>query len=267
MSHPFGSDDFNEEYRFGSAAWAQVRDLRAAGLFKPEGPQIGYFGQKPIFLAGDSPMLTVGGAGSGKLRDLLGYVVCNSPGMRFIALDPRGELGAISIHTHAAHGDYAWFWNPKSLCGLPQHRCNPLDILRLDSPHFHSDCKFITEGLITLTGGNGRYFELRGRDWLENLMKSHVERFGRISLPALQRVINVIESDSQAWASHLEAMLASQFDGVRRSAGEMLTKQQDSPKEFGSIMGEIYAALSFMDDPVLAEALEETDFSLNVLCD
>ena len=112
-------ESFNEEYRYGSAAWAEEPDLRAAGLLVPKGPQIGFWNNTPIYLDGDAPMITLGGAGSGKLRDLLAYVVCGSPGLRAVILDPRGELGAISIHVHAAHEDYAFFWNPIGLCGLP----------------------------------------------------------------------------------------------------------------------------------------------------
>jgi type IV secretion system protein VirD4 len=47
----------------------------------------------------------------------------------------------------------------------------------------------------------------------------------------------------------------------------MLAKQQDSPREFGSIMGEIYGGLSFLDDPVLQKALGYSDFSLSALID
>jgi len=95
------SSSFNEHYRFGSAVWAQAHQLRAAGLFEPKGPQIGFFDRRPIYLAGDAPMITIGGAGSGKLRDVLGYVVCRSPGERTVFLGPRGGLAAISRHVHA----------------------------------------------------------------------------------------------------------------------------------------------------------------------
>lgn len=263
MSHPF-----NETFRFGSASWVQEEDVRAAGLFAPKGPQIGYWREQPLHLDGDAPMITIGGAGSGKLRDLLAYVMCNAPGQRMMVLDPRGELGAISIHVHAPRGEYAYFWNPMGLCGLPRHRCNPLDILKLDAPTFHADCKFLTEGLIALSGGgNAKYFEMRAREWLEAIIKARVEQRGRTSLPDLYRTINTIEGDRQKWADQLEAMLASRFEGVRRTAAEMLTKQQDTPKEFGAILGEVYAYLNFLDDPVLLASLEEPGFSLGVLTD
>ncbi len=260
------SSTFNEEYRFGSAAWADEYQLGEAGLFQKRGPQIGYWNKRPLHLEGDAPMITIGGAGSGKLRDLLGYVVCASAGQRMIILDPRGELGAISMHVHAGNGENAYFWNPVQLHDLPQHGCNPLAILAPLAPSFHADCRFIAEALIPLSGsGEGKYFELRARDWVEALLKSDAESNGRTSLPRLIRLINVIEADPHSWADQLEKMLASNFDGVRRTAGEMLAKQQDSPREFGSILGDIYAHLGFLDDPALLHWLDGDDFCLSEL--
>lgn len=258
----------NEDFRFGSAAWANDDEIRRAGLFAPAGPYLGFRENNHLRLAGDGPLISFGGAGTGKLTTLLSYNICSTPGMRMLILDPRGELGAISIHVHAAYGDHAWFWNPMGLCGLPQHRCNPLDIIRLSDVTFHADCKFIAEGLIPLSGGaNGKYFELRAREWLENLLKSLVEEHGSVDFRMLHRIVNAIEADPELWANQLETMMASRFESVRRVAAEILAKQQDTQKEFGAIAGELYAYLNFLDDPALLAALDEPDFSLAALCD
>ncbi|MGD1888357.1 MAG: type IV secretory system conjugative DNA transfer family protein [Cohaesibacteraceae bacterium] len=259
---------FNEEYRFGSARWANRHELRRARLFERKGLPIGYYTGQPLYLDGDAPMITIGGAGSGKFRDLLGYVVCNSPGENMIINDPRGEANAVSRGIHGPNGDYAYSWNPMSIAGLPSHACNPLDVLDPASPYFHSDCKAVAESLIPLSGSsNGQYFEIAARGWLAAILKHGVERDGRMSLPALYRIINIIESDAQAWAAILESMLASRFMEVRRVAGEMLAKQQDAPKEFGSIMGELYTHLSFLDDPKLAASLSHSDIDLRCFAD
>lgn len=263
---------FNEEFRYGSARWAVGQELRRAGMFEKLGPQIGYFLGQPIYLDGDAPMITIGGAGSGKFRDLLATVICNSPGQNMIILDPRGEANAVSRGAHGPNGDYAYSWNPmglfKATVGLPSHACNPLDILDPTSPYFHSDCKAVAESLIPLSGSsNGQYFEIAARGWLAAILKHGIERDGQMSLPALYRIINVIESDAQAWASMLESMLASKFQEVRRVAGEMLAKQQDAPKEFGAVMGELYAHLGFLDDPLLCASLEHSQMSMSRFAD
>lgn len=262
------SSRFNEHYRFGSAAWANAQQLGTGGLFRQSGPQIGFFGKRPLHLDSDAPMITIGGAGSGKLRDLLGYVVCRSPGQRMFFLDPRGELASISHHVHARHGEQAYYFNPFGLHGLPGLSCNPLDILDMKSPTFHADCKFVARALLPITSqSDGKYFERRGSGGLDVFLKFDVELHGSTSLPALRRIVNLIESGSAEWPRFLELMLRSRFDDVRRMAGEILTKQQDSPREFGSIVGEIYAGLDFLDDPMLLASLERSDFSLAALCD
>ncbi|WP_417681686.1 type IV secretory system conjugative DNA transfer family protein [Roseibium sp.] len=259
---------FNEEFRFGSAHWAELHELRRAGLFHPKGPQIGYFGARSLYLDGDAPMITIGGAGSGKLRDDLAYAVCNSRGQRMAILDPRGEISRISMIAHTANGEHAYNWNPMGIAGLPGQSCNPLAILDIRSPNFHADCQFIAESLIPAShSSNGRYFELRAQEWFGGILTYEVERNGKVSLPAMVRVINKIEADPQAWASYIESMLASHFAHVRRIAGEMLVKQQDTPKEFGSILGEIYANTAFLNDPALLAALEGDGFDLSVLSD
>ena len=87
MSYPF----HNEEFRHGSARWSTDDEVRRAGMFTADGPQVGYLGGRMLRLPGDAPMVSFGGAGSGKTRDLLGYVLCNSPGLPMLILDPPDE--------------------------------------------------------------------------------------------------------------------------------------------------------------------------------
>jgi type IV secretion system protein VirD4 len=262
------SSSHNEQYRFGSASWAQEHQVAEAGLFRRAGPQIGYWEQNPLFLDSDAPILTIGGAGSGKLRDLLGYVTCNTPGQRMIVLDPRGEHSAVSQVAHAIHGEHAFTWDPLGLRGLPQHRCNLLDLIDPQSPFFHADCKLVAQSLFAATStGDGKYFELRAGNVIEAFLKHDAAMNGWTSLPRLMAIVNMVESGDKGWPSFIETMLASPFPDIRRTAGEMLAKQQDSPREFGSIMGEIYGGLSFLDDPALQRALGHSDFSLSALID
>ncbi|HBA44253.1 MAG TPA: hypothetical protein DCZ07_14885 [Alphaproteobacteria bacterium] len=258
MSHPF-----NEEYRFGSAAWANTEDLRRAGMLGAHGLPVGYRENTAMRLNGDAPLVTIGGAGSGKFRDILSYVACNSPGQSQVWLDPRGEISAVSEIAHTMNGDYAYRFNPLHLCSGISHKINPLEFLARESPSLLSDCKFVAEALVALTSGkDGNYFDLRARDWVEKLLISLVHKQGRVTLADLHRITSMIEGDARGWADHLEFMLACPYDGVRRAAAEMLTKQQDSPREFGSVMGSVYAALGFLDDPTLLESLNEAELSL-----
>ena len=59
-------------YELYTARWAWADEIAAAGLHNPDGL---YFGQTaeglPLRLASDMPLITFGGTGSGKGRDVL----------------------------------------------------------------------------------------------------------------------------------------------------------------------------------------------------
>lgn len=261
------SPEFNEQYRFGSAGWADERQLRDAGLFGSDGLPIGFHQGRLLRLPGDAPMITIGGAGSGKLRDVIGHLFGVLGQNSMIVLDPRGEIAATFMPALAHAGIEGLLWNPYGLHGLPQHRCNPLDAIHPSAPTFHADCKLVARSLVAVTSrAEGKYFEQRACGWAEALIKRIAEAHGGVALPALMSVVNLIESGHPNWPDFVEGMTQSAFEDVRRTAGEMLTKQQDSPREFGSIMGELYASLSALDDPTLSSSLGAADFSLASLC-
>lgn len=259
--------NFNEQYRFGSASWAEEHQMRAARLFGADGLPVGFYRGRLLRLPGDAPMITIGGAGSGKFRDVIGHVFGALGQNSMIVLDPRGEIAATFMPALAHAGIEGYLWNPYGLHGLPQHRCNPLDPIDPSAPTFHADCKLVARSLVAVTSrAEGKYFEQRACGWTEALIKRIAEATGGVSLPELMSVVNLIESGHPDWADFLEGMIRSAFEDVRRTAGEMLTKQQDSPREFGSIMGEVYASLSALDDPTLGMSLGSAEFSLSSLC-
>lgn len=261
------SSPHNEQYRFGSAGWADEYQLRAAGLFDERGLPIGFIGKRRLWLEGDAPLITFGGAGTGKLTTVLGHVLCAVKDRSMIVLDPRGEMAATFAPALTHHGVKTYRWNPYGLHGLRAHRCNPLDPIDPGKATFHADCKLAAQALVSVTStGDGKYFERRGSGWVETFIKFDVERHGHASLSRLMAMMNLAESGSPHWPDLIEAMTRSAFPDVRRTAGEMITKQQDSQREFGSIMGEIYGCLSFLDDPVLRASLEEPEFSLEEVC-
>lgn len=252
----------DERDRFGSARWADAASLRGAGVLGGAGLRLGYLGGAPLALESDAPLITLGGAGSGKQRDLLTAAIALSPHRRMLILDPRGELAAVTLHNFARTKSFAYCWNPLRLHGLPHHRINPLDLLVAGSPSLVSDIRFIVEGLVPVaqSGGN-TYFALRARGWVEALLRALVLRDGSVSFKTLSDAINTIEGDSERWAALLEFMIACADPIVRRTAGEMLAKQQEAPKEFGAVMGTIYAHLGFLDDPLVLDALSDSAFS------
>lgn len=270
---------FHEEFRFGSARWATGAEIARAGLHGTSGPFIGYLNGRPLRLAGDSPIITFGGAGSGKLRDVLAYNLCgvrdrkgawHAP-RRMLINDPRGELAAISIGNQARLGKAAYCINPFGLHGLPRHRVNPWDILRQDSPTFHADTKLLVADLIPLPPQGDDYFSRRARELAEALIKTHVAGVGEsmtrdaISLATFYDLVNMMAIPS-GWEALMQRMASMPDADIRRVAEEMDSKRKEAPKEYSGIVGSLYESMQALSDPAVRETLSRSDVSLAVLC-
>jgi type IV secretion system protein VirD4 len=271
---------FHEEFRFGSARWASPAEVARAGLHGPSGPFLGYLEGRPLRLPGDAPIITFGGAGSGKLRDVLAYNLCgmrDSKGggwhapRRMLINDPRGELAAVSIGNQIRMGKVAYCINPFGLHGLPRHRVNPWNILRQGSPTFHADTKLLVADLIPLPTHGEDYFGRRARELAEALVKTHVagalpsQSRDAISLAVFYELVNLLESPS-GWSALSERMASMPDADIRRVAEEMEHKRKEAPKEYSGIVGSLYQAVESLSDPAIRECLSGSDFSLEVLC-
>jgi type IV secretion system protein VirD4 len=69
----------NEHFRYGSAAFAERRELADAGFFRqtPTSLFVGFFDGTPLWYHGAGGLLLTAGARSGKLRDILAYNLCS----------------------------------------------------------------------------------------------------------------------------------------------------------------------------------------------
>ncbi|MEW3780770.1 type IV secretory system conjugative DNA transfer family protein [Pseudomonas aeruginosa] len=270
---------FDEEFRFGSAHWAAPLDLARAGLHGASGPFLGFAGNRVLRLAGDAPMITFGGAGSGKLRDVLAYNLCglrdragiwHAP-RRMLINDPRGELAAISIGNQIRLGKAAYCINPFGLHGLPRHRVNPWNVLRPDSRTYHSDVKLLVNDLITLPSHGDDYFGKRAREFAEALVKTHIATVApsatrdAISLAAFYELVNMVSIPS-GWTALFTRMMAMPDGDIQRVAAEMNGKRKEAPKEYGAIIGSLNESVQSLSDPVVRDTLSGSDFSLEILC-
>jgi type IV secretion system protein VirD4 len=264
--------DFNQEFyqknRFDSAQWAAAEELQAEGFFKPSplAVQIGFVNQAPLYVVGDAPITTIGGAGSGKGAGVLMYNAINYQGSMVIN-DPKGEIAAVSLFHQHRLNIRAYCFNPFGLHDLPQHSVNPLDILKADSPTFHSDSQLIAQNFIPVSGSaEGKHFEEGAQRWIDAFMKFDVLTNGKTSLPRLYHLVMQIEGDTDGFLETADRMQACGHIDIAQVAGEIVNKKLEAPKEFTGFMSTIYNAFKFMKEPALRSMLDENaDFSLNVL--
>ncbi|MBK6897489.1 MAG: type IV secretory system conjugative DNA transfer family protein [Alphaproteobacteria bacterium] len=262
----------NEHYRYGSAAFAERRELADAGFFRqtPTSLFVGFFDGQPLWYHGAGGLLLTAGARSGKLRDILAYNLCSGTfsGGSLLALDMKGELAAIS-QDQTPDQKFCAYWNPLGLHGLPRNRLNPVSYIRQGSNTLVSDVKVFTENMIPLSGSaNAQYFEMRARDILEGTILTLVEKHGTLTLPDLYHAVNLIPGAGEEWLDFAYLMHTSAFPVAVRVEEEINRSRKDNAGGFQGILGEVFKALSCLSDPVLMGSVSPPyDFDMDALTD
>ncbi|MEM6277800.1 MAG: type IV secretory system conjugative DNA transfer family protein, partial [Pseudomonadota bacterium] len=256
--------------RFGSAVTASYQDISRAGFFTqhPNSLFIGFFGNRPRWYSGAGGLSIVAGARGGKLRDLLAYNICSGIYLlTMLILDMKGELAAIS-QKQTADRKYCIYWNPLRLHGLPYHRINPLDYIRIDSPSLISDIKVLCLNLIPDSGSpNGAFFESRAREVLEGIMVALTKQNGVLTFPDLYHVINLIPGGGDDWLNFAFEMSECGYPLSVRVEEEIAESRDDHTGGFKGILGEVFRAVAPLSDPVLMDAVSPPfDFSLGDPC-
>ena len=262
----------NEHNRFGSAGFSDERTVRQAGLFeqRPGSLLIGFLGSRALWYDGDGGLLLTAGARGGKLTTLLAYNICagiHTPSM--LVLDMKGELAAVS-QDQTPDRKYCIYWNPAGLHGLPQHRINPVDYVRMGSPSLISDVKVLCQNLIPPSGNkNGDYFEGRAREFLEGIILTLVRLHGVLTLGDLYRAVNLIPGGGDKWLDFAFEMNQAGFEVSARIEEEIANARQESSSTgYQGILGELFKALSCLSDPTLLQSVSPPfDYSLEDFCE
>ena len=209
-------------------------------------------------------MITVAANGAGKgvsaiVPNLLAYEGS------ILAIDPKGELAAITSRRREARGQQVHILDPWGLTGLPSSAFNPLSLLTLDNEDLVEDAALVTDALVFDDGGSDPYWNLEARNMLQGLIL-HIatsldfEDDDR-TLLTLRRLLTLNQED---FVELLQRMtLNPHADGaVRRIAGAL---QAMPEKQFGSIRSTARVSTDFLESRRMASVLARTDFDLTDL--
>tara|TARA_B100001123_G_scaffold170904_1_gene196700 strand:+ start:387 stop:2282 length:1896 start_codon:yes stop_codon:yes gene_type:complete len=209
-------------------------------------------------------MVTVAANGAGKgvsaiVPNLLAYEGS------ILAIDPKGELAAITSRRREARGQQVHILDPWGLTGLPSSAFNPLSLLTLDNEDLVEDAALVTDALVFDDGGSDPYWNLEARNMLQGLIL-HIatsldfEDDDR-TLLTLRRLLTLNQED---FVELLQRMtLNPHADGaVRRIAGAL---QAMPEKQFGSIRSTARVSTDFLESRRMASVLARTDFDLTDL--
>lgn len=263
--------DWYADHRHGSARWPTQFELANAPLHSRTGVFIGLcpFTGNYLTLNGDAPMILIGGAGSGKGATMLLYNNFYDGSM--LINNPKGEVGAIIAPYQRAMGKEYYGLNPTGLhtkppWNLPQHKVNPLDILKPTSRYLVSDCKRIADMLIPLRKEGKTFFPKRGRQWLSFLLLAYVLTSNKATLSGFRQLLNMIEASHTEFISIATGLFSTLGNAdIKRTCSEIIDKRKSAPEEYSGVMSTIYSDMDFMSDPDLQTLFSGADFSLDVL--
>ena len=257
---------------FGSARWMTFWEAYGRKLLRPGGFLAGdWEGLCPVWLPFQHA-ITFGPTGSGKGTTA---IIPNLLSQDHVFLvDPGGENTAVVIDDWRARGLSVHVVNPFGLLtdaphALPQHRFNPLALLRTDSDALTADSKLIAEMLITRSGneaGSAKFFI----DATESLLRALIIHIVT-ALPEADRHLGTLSdflnADAKGWEALLKAMKANNAAGglVTREANKLERREHQAPEEFSAIMSTAQEALSWIDDPLMREALSENEVAFDAL--
>lgn len=257
---------------FGSASWMVFWEAYGRKLLRPGGFLAGdWEGLCPVWLRFQHA-ITFGPTGSGKGTTA---IIPNLLSQDHVFLvDPGGENTAVVIDDWRARGLSVHVINPFGLLtdaphALPQHRFNPLALLRTDSDALTADSKLIAEMLITRSGnevGSAKFFI----DATESLLRALIVHIVT-ALPEADRHLGTLSdflnADAENWDALLKAMKANTAAAglVTREANKLERREHQAPEEFSAIMSTAQEALSWIDDPLMREALSQNEVSFDAL--
>lgn len=236
----------NEQYRGGSARWASLQEMRAAGYFRPSDRNlhIGFAGGKALSWNGEGAVLCCAPPRSGKFTGfgsyncLTGFSQSNQ-----IFFSPKAEEGVVGFN-QTAERRKCWFVSTTDRYGLPQHRVNPVGHIHDVSTTLEDDMQVFCKDALPESGGNNKYFELTSQRLVEGLGLTITEWDGELTLPALYDAANLIMQDDDGWEHFAKHMRLSRFDKARAVEAEIAAGKASGSNAFYGVVSEVQNAFS-----------------------
>lgn len=259
---------------YGSAYWLRPWTADARGLFKYDGGVLAgdWTGLLPVYYRGDGHVLTCAPTGGGKgttaiLPNLLRY-----PWL--FVLDPGGENTAVAIKAWRNKGYEVFCLNPWGMheaapWELPSHAINPLDILDPNSRTFASDADLLAEMIVSRSGHESEtssYFNDQAQAGLRAAMM-HIVTTEPPETRNLFTLRRAIAGDEAAWSAVIEAMKRNPACGglIAREAAQLERREGQASDEFSAIQSTMKQHTDFIEDPVMQDALRNSDADLSAL--
>jgi len=183
---------------FGSARWANLRELRRAGMLRPGGRFLGVFRGRDLYLHGEGHCLTVAAQGGGKTTGLIIPTLLTYRAGPVIVTDPKGAITAQTARFRRSLGRVVVLnpWrdelaqDPAFGLDLGDDGMNPLQAVGL-SPEGRQAASLLAALLLPDMPGEEAFWRQEGRELLEWGMLWQAMRLpeGQRTLPRLRGLL------------------------------------------------------------------------------
>ena len=244
---------------YGDARWAELHDLKRAGLLAKEGVILGKRGSRFITSDDLSHILLVAPTRSGKG---VGVIIPNCLTWQgsIVCLDVKLENFRITGGFRASYGHRVHLWSPMSTTKRSA-RYNPLDQVSRDPHHRISDLQIMASLLIQVSDRDPMWGQ-EARSLFVGAALFILEDETRPStLGAIYRFL----SSGENLKTVIKHVLDTKPDldpTIRRSLGSFATK---ADKEASGVANTLIAALRIFENPVVDAATSASDFNIDDL--
>lgn len=243
-------------------------DGRFAGLL------LGYWDGRGIGTTDNRHVLTVAGSRGGKGVSLIVPNLLMYEGS-VLALDPKGELAAITARARRAMGQKVVVLDPFGESGIATGSFNPLDQLDPASdlviddagqiadaliigndkdPHWTDSARILVKGLIL--------YALTMEDKTERNLVT-VQRLLACNHPSVDHIVTHAKVKGPVALARLLQGQADAFQGIVAAAGKSIIDMAD--KERDSVLSTARTQLEFLESPKLQAVLRTSDIMLDEL--
>jgi type IV secretion system protein VirD4 len=253
---------------FGSAKWADIKEMNEKGLFADGGIRLGTVmdgeGEKLISYNGDRHGLIAAPNRSGKGTSLIVPNLLSYEGSMVI-IDPKGENAMMTARHRMAMGQEVHIvdpWGITASTGIAPSRFNTMDLLKSDDPDLAENTLLGVDAAMVTTGGDNMFWEESSKSRLmgvKGLVATDPDEEGQRHLGRVRDLLLLDKEDTDVLN---RKMLESPHHFIASAGAQAL--QQDE-KLFSNVIASVQSQTHFLDSPRIRESLSVSDFKFEDL--
>lgn len=246
---------------FGSAAWATIREILAAGILTAEGFRLGFAVDAKglhhaLSYTDNRHMLTIAPNRSGKGTCIIIPNLLTYEGS-ILVIDPKGENAMITAAQRKAMGQEVHVVDPWSITGLTVSRFNPLDWLVAGDIDIGDNAMLLADAIVIAMGSNDKFWDEEGKALLVGVLLYVALAPQEEGQRHLGRVRDLLLLDGEDLIKLFRQMVKSPHAMVRSAGARCLQKEE---KLLSNVLASVQAQTHFLDSPRLRDSLSVSDF-------